>query len=116
MRKYIDQKYIIVPEVIAYINIKKIEILLIEWIDIQNSDQKNLGIGLGKMHLKSPESNTKIFGYPINGFIGITDQKKGWESDWIDCFLNLRIIPQLSILQSNFLDKETITKVKKKLN
>ncbi len=115
LRKYINQENLVVPKVIAYKNIKNIEILLIEWIDIKNFDQKKLGKGLGEMHLNSTESNPKKFGYPIEGFIGITDQKKGWEDNWIDCFLNLRIIPQLSILKSNVLDEETINKVKEKI-
>ena len=82
---------------------------------MQKFDQKKLGKGLGEMHLKSAECNPKMFGFPVEGFIGTTDQKKGWENNWIDCFLNLRITPQLSILQSNFLDKETIKKVKEKI-
>ena len=77
LRNFINQQYIIVPEVVAYKNSKNIEYLLIEWIDMQNFDQKNLGKGLGEMHLKSTESNPKNFGYPIEGFIGLKDQKKG---------------------------------------
>ena len=115
LRKYINQKNLVVPEVIAYKNIENIEFLLIEWIDMPNQDQKRLGRGLGEMHLKSTEFNPKKFGYPVKGFIGITDQKKGWEDNWIDCFLNLRIIPQLSILKSNLLDTYTITRVKEKI-
>ncbi len=116
LKDYINPTNLVVPEVIAYKNIQNIEILLIEWIDMQNFDQKNLGKGLGEMHLNSSESNPKIYGYPVDGFIGLTDQKKGWENNWIDCFLNLRIIPQLSIMKSNFLDKETINRVKEKIN
>ena len=115
LRKFINQRYIIVPEVIAYKNIKNIEFLLIEWIDMQNFDQKNLGKGLGEMHLNANESNSKIFGYPVEGFIGTKDQEKGWENNWTDCFLNLRIIPQLSMLKSNVLNQETITKIKEKI-
>jgi len=115
LRKYINQENLVIPEVIAYKKTKNIEILLIEWIDMHNFDQKKLGKGLGELHLKSAESNPKMFGFPVEGFIGTTDQKKGWEDNWIDCFLNLRIIPQLSILKSNFLDKETIHKVKEKI-
>ena len=115
LRKYSDQKNLIIPEVIAFKNFNNIEILLMEWIDMQNFDQQNLGKGLGEMHLKSTESNPKIFGYPIEGFIGLTDQKKGWENNWIDCFLNLRIIPQLLILKPKILEKETINKVKEKI-
>ena len=115
LRKYINQQNLVVPEVITYKIFKNAEILLIEWIDMQNLDQTNLGKGLGEMHLNSTESNPKKFGYPIDGFIGTTDQKKGWENNWIDCFLNLRIIPQLSILKSNVLEKEAINKVKEKI-
>ena len=115
LKQFINQKNLVIPEVITYKIIKNIEILLIEWIDMQNFNQKKLGKGLGEMHLNSTESKPKMFGYPIKGFIGITDQKKGWEDNWIDCFLNLRIIPQLSILKSNILGEETINKIKKKI-
>ena len=115
LREHINQINLIVPEVIAFKNLKNIEILLTEWVDMQNFDQKKLGKGLGEMHLNSTESNPKCFGYPIAGFIGLTDQKKGWEDNWIDCFLKLRIIPQLSILKSNFINKETIKNIKEKI-
>lgn len=115
LRKFINQENLIIPEVIAYKNNKNIEILLIEWIDMHNFDQKKLGKGLGELHLKSAESNPKMFGFPVEGFIGTTDQKKGLEDNWIDCFLNLRIIPQFLILKSSILDKETINQVKEKI-
>ncbi len=115
LRNYINQENLIIPEVIAYKNINNIELLLIEWIDIKNFDQKRLGKGLGEMHLKAYESNPKKFGFPVEGFIGTTDQNKGWEDNWIDCFLNLRIIPQLLILKSKIVEKETINKVKEKI-
>ena len=115
LRKYINQENLVIPEVIAYKNIKNIEILLIEWIDMHNFDQKKLGKGLGELHLKSAESNPKMFGFPVEGFIGTTDQKKGLEDNWIDCFLNLRIKPQLLSLKSRNLDKEIINKVKEKI-
>ena len=115
LRKHSNHENLIIPEVIAFKNFKNVEILLMEWIDMQNFDQKNLGKGLGEMHLNSTESNPKFFGYPIEGFIGLTEQKKGWENNWIDCFLNLRIIPQLSILKSNYLDKKTISQVIEKI-
>ncbi len=115
LRKYIKQENLVIPEVIAYKNIKNIEILLIEWIDMHNFDQKKLGKGLGELHLKSAESNPKMFGFPVEGFIGTTDQKKGLEDNWIDCFLNLRIIPQLLSLKSRILDEEIINKVKEKI-
>jgi len=115
LRKYINEENLVIPEVIAYKNIKNIEILLIEWIDMHNFDQKKLGKGLGELHLKSSESNPKMFGFPVEGFIGTTDQHKGLEDNWIDCFLKLRIIPQLLSLKSRILDKEIINKVKEKI-
>ncbi len=115
LRKFINQQNLVIPEVIAYKNIKNTEILLIEWIDMHNFDQKKLGKGLGELHLKSAESNPKMFGFPVEGFIGTTDQKKGSEDNWIDCFLNLRIIPQLLILKSTISDEEIINKVKEKI-
>ena len=115
LRKFINPKYLVIPEVILFKKIKDIEILLIEWIDMQNIGQKMLGKGLGEMHLNSAEFNPKSFGYPVRGFIGTTEQKQGWENNWIDCFLNLRILPQISILKSNVLDSETIKKVIEKI-
>ena len=67
------------------------------------------------MHLKSAESSPKMFGAPVEGFIGLTDQKKGWENNWVDCFLKLRIIPQLSLLKSNIFDQKTIKTVEEKI-
>jgi len=115
LRKYINQENLVIPKVIAYKNIRNIEILIIEWIDMHNFDQKKLGKGIGELHLKSAESNPKMFGFPVEGFIGTTNQKKGLEDNWIDCFLNLRIIPQLLSLKSRILDKEIINKVKEKI-
>ncbi len=115
LRKYINHENLVIPEVIAYKYIKNIEILLIEWIDMHNFDQKKLGKGLGELHLKSAESNPKMFGFPVEGFIGTTAQKKGMDDNWINCFLNLRIVPQLLILKSTTLDGEIINKVKEKI-
>ena len=53
------------------------------------------------------------------GIAGLTSaailSKKGLEDNWIDCFLNLRIIPQLLSLKARILDKEIINKVKEKI-
>ncbi len=115
LRQYINQENLVIPEVVSYKNIKNIEILILEWVDMHNFDQKKLGKGLGELHLKSAGSYPKMFGFPVEGFIGTSDQKKGLEDNWIDCFLNLRIIPQLLILESTNLDKAIINKVKEKI-
>ena len=39
--------------------LQNIEILLIEWIDMHNFDQKKLGKGLAEMHLKTNAAQLK---------------------------------------------------------
>ena len=111
----VNEKNLIIPKVITHFEVKGVELLLLEWINFQRCNQKKLGRGLGEMHLTSNKSNPKKFGFPIEGFIGFTDQKKGWFIDWIDCFVNLRIEPQLSILKKNFLDTKNKTKLIEKI-
>ena len=110
-----NEKYLRVPKVITYLDVEDVELLLMEWIDFQNNDQILLGKGLGEMHLKSHESNPKKFGFPIEGYIGFTNQKKGWSTSWIDCFIDLRINPQLSILPYNFLSSKSKQKIIEKI-
>ena len=97
--KFTNKKNIKTPEIYSYLDIKNTELLLIEWIEIVNSPQLRLGRGLAEMHLKSNQLNPKKFGYEIEGFIGLTRQKSGWEKNWADCFINLRIQPQLEELK-----------------
>ena len=115
LQEYINEEDLIIPQVISYKEVKNVELLLMEWLDIQNSNQKKLGKGLGEMHLKSSESDPKKFGYPVEGYIGLTTQTKGWENNWIDCFINLRIEPQLSLLRNNFLNIKTKSKIYQKI-
>ena len=106
LQNYINYENIIVPKVVSYLEVNDIELLIMEWIDMNNSDQEKLGKGLGEMHLLSNQSNPKKFGYPIQGYIGTTNQEKGWEKDWINCFVDLRIKPQFAMLDNNFLNKD----------
>ena len=115
LQKNINEEDLIIPKVLSYLNIENVEILVMEWIDMQNGDQKKLGKGLAKMHLKSMESKTKKFGFSIEGFIGTSDQKKGWEDEWSDCFVNLRIKPQLSMFDNNLLDTKNKKLILEKL-
>ena len=115
IQKYINYENLVTPKVIAYIEVNNVELLLMEWIDMNNSDQKKLGKGLGEMHLESNKSNPKSFGYSVNGYIGTTKQQKGWEHNWIDCFINLRIEYQLAILEKDFLEIDIKNKIKEKI-
>ena len=114
LRKYANPKYLIVPKIIKYLEINNIEILIMEWIDITNTDQKNLGKGLAEIRIKSNEENPNKFGYCVKGFIGLNDQINGWEKNWSECFIKLRIKPQLKLLENNIpidLSKKIISKI-----
>ena len=115
LQKYINYENLIIPKVISYIEVNNVELLLMEWIDMNNSDQTKLGKGLGEMHMQSNEFNPNNFGYSTQGYIGTTNQIEGWEKNWIDCFINLRIEPQLAILKNDFLTIDIKNKIKSKI-
>ena len=116
LQKYINCENLVIPKIISYMEVNNVEILLMEWIDMPNSDQRKLGKGLAELHITSNKFNPQMFGYPIQGFIGTTQQKKGWESDWAECFINLRIGPQLEILNNDFINIDIKNKIKLKIH
>tara|TARA_S200000501_G_scaffold349475_1_gene365609 strand:+ start:568 stop:1446 length:879 start_codon:yes stop_codon:yes gene_type:complete len=115
LQKYINYENLIIPKVFSYVEVNNIELLLMEWIDMNNCNQQKLGKGLGEMHIESNKFNPKSFGYHNHGYIGTTNQIKGWEKNWIECFINLRIEPQLAILEKNFLEIDIKSKIKSKI-
>ena len=115
LEKYINYENIVVPKIISYLEVNNVELLLMEWIDMDKSDQHKLGKGLGEMHIESNKFNPKKFGYPMEGYIGTTKQIKGWEKSWIKCFINLRIEPQLALLEKEFLETDIKNKIKLKI-
>jgi len=115
LKNYIDEKYLLVPKVIRYKKIQNAEILLLEWIDMENHDQKKLGKGLAIMHLNSQNRNFKKFGYSVEGFIGTNPQIKGWDENWSDFFIRYRLNPQLSFLNENILSSEIIKNLQSKI-
>ena len=115
LKKYANYENLVIPKVECYLEVNNVELLLMEWIDMKNSDQSQLGKGLGEMHIQSNKFNPKSFGYHTEGYIGTTNQKKGWEKNWIECFINLRIEPQLAILKNDFLTNDIKIKIKSKI-
>ncbi len=115
LKNYIDEKYLLVPKVIRYKKIENAEILILEWIDMQNHDQKKLGKGLAIMHLNSQNRNFKKFGYSVEGFIGTNPQIKGWDENWSDFFIRYRLNPQLSFLNENIISSEMIQNLRSKI-
>ena len=115
LRKYINSQNIIIPKVVNYFEYANNEFLLLEWIDFNNLSQKKLGAGLAELHLNSNKKKPSKFGYPIPGFIGTTKQLEGWENNWVDCFINLRIEPQISLLKDYSINTNLINLIKSKI-
>ena len=115
LRKYSNPQNIIIPEVINYFEYESNEFLLLDWIDLNNSNQKKLGIGIAEIHLNSKRKKPNKFGYSIPGFIGTNTQLSGWENNWVDCFIKLRIDPQLSLLKNYSLSISLINRLKSKI-
>ncbi len=100
---------------ISYKTIQNSEILILEWINMQNNDQKKLGKGLALMHLNSQNRKLNKFGYPVEGFIGTNPQIKGWEENWANFFIEYRLKPQFSYLNHNIFSSEIIENLKSKV-
>ena len=115
LQKYINYENLVIPQIIFYLEINNVELLLLEWITMNNTDQQKLGKGLGEMHIESNRFNPESFGYSMNGYIGTTNQIKGWENNWIKCFINLRIEPQLELFGKDFLEIDIKNKLKSKI-
>ena len=115
LQKYINYENLVIPKIILYIEINNVELLLMEWINMNNTDQQKLGKGLAEMHIESNKFNPEHFGYPMDGFIGTTKQIKGWEKNWIKSFINLRIEPQLAIFKKDFIEIDIKNKLKSKI-
>jgi len=115
LRDYIDEEFLLIPKVITYKKFKNSEILILDWIDMQNNNQNKLGKGLAIMHLNSQNQKSNKFGYDLDGFIGTSPQVKGWHQNWADFFIEYRLNPQLSYLNQNIFSSEVIGNLKSKV-
>ena len=95
LKRFANESYICIPKPIELISFQNISILLLEWIDLKQSQQNVLGKGLALLHKSSTEENNKNFGWEEEGFIGSNSQIRGWDSNWGKFFVNYRLRPQL---------------------
>ncbi len=95
LKRFADKSYICVPEPLDLLIYGNKSILLLEWIELQQTQQNLLGQGLALLHKSSSECSKKIFGWEAEGFIGSNTQIKGWQSNWGKFFVNYRLKPQL---------------------
>ena len=101
LKKYSNEEYLKVPEIIKIKQFRKNSILLLNWINLDRGDQTKLGKGLAYMHKASFEKHLKKFGWADDGFIGINIQKGGWNDNWGVYFVNFRLQPQLALAFEN---------------
>ena len=95
LNRFANASYIQIPKPIDVIGYQQISLLILEWIDLIQSQQNLLGQGLALLHKSSAEENNKNFGWAEEGFIGSNSQLKGWDRDWGKFFVNYRLRPQL---------------------
>lgn len=97
LSRFVDKDLIKIPKPILLKRLEHLSLILLPWLDLGSGNQKNLGKGLALMHKSSSEQNPSKYGWEMDGFIGLGQQKGGWEINWGECFVNLRLIPQLKI-------------------
>ena len=95
LNRFANSSYLYIPKPLDLINYQNISILILEWIDLKQTQQNLLGKGLALLHKLSTEENNNNFGWEEEGYIGSNIQKKGWDSDWGKFFVNYRLRPQL---------------------
>ncbi len=91
------EKLLVVPRPIIVKKFNQTSILLMPWLNLGQGDQSNLGEGLARLHKDSSNHNQECFGWGEDGFIGSGPQPGAWISNWGECFVKLRLIPQIRI-------------------
>jgi len=97
LKRFSDENLINIPEPLLLEKINNYSILLLPWLDFKSGSQRILGKALALLHKSSTKQSPGKFGWALNGFIGSNSQVSGWRNNWGDCFIQLRLIPQLKI-------------------
>ncbi len=97
LKKWADPNFLVIPEPIALKEFGKHAILLLPWIELKSGNQTSLGKGLALLHQASAKNSSDEFGWSSNGFIGAGPQPGGYAKNWGDCFVNLRLLPQVEL-------------------
>ena len=75
LKRFANESYICIPKPLEIISYKNISILILEWINLKQSQHNLLGKGLALLHKSSTEENNKSFGWGEEGFIGSNSQR-----------------------------------------
>ncbi len=112
LRKWAEPSLIEIPEPLALEKFDKSAVLLMPWLDLQQGNQKKLGQGLAKIHKYSKKNGPGKFGWNEDSYIGLGPQPGGWRKNWGECFVELRLIPQLKIASKWGLSTTKLDEVK----
>ncbi len=119
LRKFANPKVLLIPEPLGLEILSSVSILLIPWLNLKAGNQTNLGKGLALLHQTSSEEQQKCFGWDEDGYIGAGPQPGGRIENWAECFIELRLKPQLEIAKKWGLEtgviKKTLSVIKCKL-
>lgn len=94
---YSDNSLLLIPEPLCLQQLESGAILLMPWIEMAGIDERNLGKGLAMIHKVSATQSLGLFGWETDGFIGSGPQVGGFKNNWGECFIKLRLMPQLEI-------------------
>ncbi len=97
LNKRLNPDFLLAPKPLALKKLTKVSILIIPWFEFNQGPELNLGKGLALLHKESAEENQNMFGWENDGFIGSNSQVGGWETSWGECFVKLRLKPQIEI-------------------
>ena len=103
-----DPELLVVPRPLATVQLAHGAVLLLPWLELGGRDQHALGRGLARLHRASADASPGRFGWHRDGFIGAGPQPGGWRERWGDCFVELRLLPQLHLLGSLIDEWESI--------
>jgi len=97
LNKFVDQALIIIPQPLILEKLDHSSVLLLPWLDLTNGDQTVLGKALALLHKSSTNQNPEKYGWEYPGYIGSSPQLEGSKNNWGECFVRLRLLPQLKI-------------------
>lgn len=95
LKAWADPMLLEVPEPLSVDEVCGEAVLLLPWLDFRAGNQDSLGSGLALLHKTSAAANPGSFGWQMDGFIGAGSQPGGWRESWGECFVTLRLRPQL---------------------
>lgn len=109
LHAFADTDLLEVPKPLALQQLGRDAVLVLPWLELTGADQSALGRGLAMLHQRSERSATASggrFGWHRDGFIGAGPQPGGWCDSWGQCFVELRLRPQLDLMGSGRWDME----------